>query len=48
MTSNNASEDASSVPGGGTFLLSAVVIALFWRAHHAALRNAGPIDSYLF
>lgn len=30
------------------FLLSAVVIALFWRAHHVALRNAGPIDSYLF
>ncbi|WP_323136483.1 TMEM175 family protein [Streptomyces sp. NBC_01446] len=32
----------------GAFLLSAVVIALFWRAHHAALRNAGPIDPYLF
>jgi uncharacterized membrane protein len=32
----------------GAFLLSAVVITLFWRAHHAALRNAGPIDSYLF
>ncbi|MEK0096955.1 TMEM175 family protein [Streptomyces sp. A475] len=32
----------------GAFVLSAVVIALFWRAHHAALRDAGPIDSYLF
>ncbi|WP_406517332.1 TMEM175 family protein [Streptomyces sp. NBC_00134] len=32
----------------GAFLLSAVVIALFWRAHHAALRDAGPLDSYLF
>ncbi|MGW0787744.1 TMEM175 family protein [Streptomyces sp. NPDC002911] len=32
----------------GAFLLSAVVIALFWRAHHAALRHAGPIDTYLF
>jgi uncharacterized membrane protein len=30
------------------FLLSALVITLFWRAHHAALRNAGTIDSYLF
>jgi len=32
----------------GAFALSAVVIALFWRAHHAALRVVGPIDSYLF
>ncbi|MFF4348750.1 TMEM175 family protein [Streptomyces sp. NPDC001530] len=30
------------------FLLSAVVIALFWRAHHAAVRNAEWIDPYLF
>ncbi|MFE1774572.1 TMEM175 family protein [Streptomyces sp. NPDC059008] len=30
------------------FLLSAVVIALFWRAHHAALRNAGALDPALF
>ncbi|MGG7569903.1 TMEM175 family protein [Streptomyces sirii] len=32
----------------GVFLLSAVVIALFWRAHHAALRNAGALDPALF
>src|SRR5262245_4008496 len=30
------------------FLLSAVVIALFWRAHHVALRNAGALDPPLF
>ncbi|MER5182404.1 TMEM175 family protein [Streptomyces sp. NPDC002896] len=32
----------------GAFLLSAVVIALFWRAHHEALRSVERIDSYLF
>jgi uncharacterized membrane protein len=32
----------------GTFLLSAVVIAMFWRAHHEALRNARAIDEHLF
>ncbi|MFJ8588440.1 TMEM175 family protein [Streptomyces sp. NPDC093595] len=32
----------------GTFLLSALVIALFWRAHHAALRDAERIDGHLF
>ncbi|MEU6806465.1 TMEM175 family protein [Streptomyces neyagawaensis] len=32
----------------GAFLLSAVVIALFWRAHHAAVRNADGIDLYAF
>ncbi len=32
----------------GAFLLSAVVIALFWRAHHGALRSVEWIDSYLF
>lgn len=31
-----------------TFLLSAVVIALFWRAHHSALHRAVRIDSALF
>lgn len=31
-----------------TFLLSAVVIALFWCAHHAALHRTGRIDSGLF
>lgn len=32
----------------GTFVLSAVVIALFWRAHHAALREAEWVDGHLF
>ncbi|WP_448322058.1 TMEM175 family protein [Streptomyces sp. CO7] len=32
----------------GTFLLSAVVIALFWRAHHSVLRDAEWIDGFLF
>ncbi|MGI5358774.1 TMEM175 family protein [Streptomyces sp. CA-252508] len=32
----------------GAFLLSAVVIALFWRAHHAALREAESVDGGLF
>ncbi|GAA2402797.1 TMEM175 family protein [Streptomyces glaucosporus] len=32
----------------GTFLLSAVVIALFWRAHHAVLRDVERIDARLF
>ncbi|MFI1970964.1 hypothetical protein BLA24_03200 [Streptomyces cinnamoneus] len=32
----------------GTFLLSALVIALFWRAHHAALESAERIDVRLF
>jgi uncharacterized membrane protein len=32
----------------GTFLLSAVVIALFWRAHHAALREAESVDGHVF
>ncbi|WP_158827735.1 TMEM175 family protein [Streptomyces sp. NRRL S-118] len=32
----------------GTFLLSAIVIALFWRAHHAALRDAERVDGRLF
>jgi uncharacterized membrane protein len=32
----------------GAFLLSATVIALFWRAHHGALRNARVIDAALF
>ncbi|MFJ8692300.1 TMEM175 family protein [Streptomyces roseolilacinus] len=32
----------------GTFLLSAVVIALFWRAHHACLRGVEWIDAPLF
>ncbi|THA26633.1 DUF1211 domain-containing protein [Streptomyces sp. RKND-216] len=31
-----------------TFLLSAVVIAVFWRAHHASMRRAVRIDSALF
>ncbi|WP_284117656.1 TMEM175 family protein [Streptomyces fragilis] len=31
-----------------TFLLSAVVIALFWRAHHAVLRDAEWINGTLF
>ncbi|MFR9675003.1 TMEM175 family protein [Streptomyces sp. TR06-5] len=31
-----------------TFLISAVVIAVFWRAHHAALRRAERIDPALF
>ncbi|MFE5207701.1 TMEM175 family protein [Streptomyces sp. NPDC056600] len=32
----------------GTFLLSAVVIAMFWRAHHMVLRDAEWIDTSLF
>ncbi|MFI9542889.1 TMEM175 family protein [Streptomyces sp. NPDC052016] len=32
----------------GAFLLSAVVIALFWRAHHAVVRNAEGIDLHAF
>ena len=32
----------------GTFLLSVVVIALFWRAHHAVLREAERIGTRLF
>ncbi|WP_164540859.1 TMEM175 family protein [Streptomyces abyssomicinicus] len=32
----------------GTFLLSAVVIALFWRAHHLVLRDAEWINGSLF
>ncbi len=32
----------------GTFLLSVVVIALFWRAHHAVLRGVEWIDTRLF
>ncbi|MFI9150611.1 TMEM175 family protein [Streptomyces sp. NPDC053367] len=32
----------------GTFLLSAVVIALFWRAHHSVLHDAERIDGSLF
>jgi uncharacterized membrane protein len=32
----------------GAFLLSAVVIALFWRAHHAAVRGAEGIGMYPF
>ncbi len=35
-------------PQVGTFLLSAVVIALFWRAHQATLRHAKAIDLPLF
>jgi uncharacterized membrane protein len=31
-----------------TFLLSAVVIAVFWRAHHVSMRRAVRIDSALF
>ncbi|MFF8289386.1 TMEM175 family protein [Streptomyces sp. NPDC016309] len=31
-----------------TFLLSAVVIALFWQAHHTALRGAEWLDARLF
>jgi uncharacterized membrane protein len=32
----------------GTFLLSAAVIALFWRAHHSVLREAEWINGTLF
>ncbi|WP_167536440.1 TMEM175 family protein [Streptomyces ficellus] len=32
----------------GAFLLSAVVIAMFWRAHHATLRTAEWLDTRLF
>lgn len=32
----------------GTFLLSATVIALFWRAHHSVLREAEWIHGTLF
>lgn len=32
----------------GTFLLSAVVIAMFWRAHHSVLRDARWINGSLF
>jgi uncharacterized membrane protein len=32
----------------GTFLLSAVVIALFWRAHHSVLREAEWINGSIF
>ncbi|MER6496091.1 TMEM175 family protein [Streptomyces griseorubiginosus] len=42
----NALDDVQSQVG--TFLLSAVVISLFWRAHHAVLRDAEWIDGSLF
>ncbi|MFF8830918.1 TMEM175 family protein [Streptomyces sp. NPDC015131] len=32
----------------GAFLLSAVVIAMFWRAHHTALRGVEWLDARLF
>ncbi|ROQ34600.1 putative membrane protein [Streptomyces sp. PanSC19] len=42
----NALDDVQSQVG--TFLLSAVVIALFWRAHHSVLRDEEWIDGSLF
>lgn len=32
----------------GAFALSAVVIAMFWRAHHSAMRGATHVDTVLF
>ncbi|MFF7813678.1 TMEM175 family protein [Streptomyces sp. NPDC007945] len=45
-----ALEDALDAVRGqvGTFLLNAVLIALFWRAHHAVLRDAEWNDGSLF
>ncbi|MCF6521731.1 TMEM175 family protein [Streptomyces sp. JJ36] len=43
---NDALSDA--LPQVGAFLLSAVVIALFWRAHHAVMREAEDLGHGLF